>query len=306
MGSLYAFLATDGDGKGETSYEQGTNHCNCAHLPRQEARSIKPPPPVHIENGFGIDGLDHGARTTPRGHQMDELSPVPSPTREIARSTTTTTARRASEHAARRGTFGTVNSEATVQGGRSRRRADRVFARIGDWFGMPDPDTFDDSEFSTGRAADFPTLPGEEQRNPELPQILASYNPPRDSDGHATPNLALRRQRSRGGDSYAGSVVSGLGIERPEDREEAASSSSATAGMNRKGSAAAGPNGTRPSDEGVRPRRDTLEVPAPTYLASPIPRQDPSFSLASGSPGPDDRDQDPSSPAIRISHESVQ
>lgn len=301
MGSLYAFLAADGEGKGETGSEPGTHHCNCAHQPNEDARSIKTPPPAHIENGFGVDGLENGTRTIVRNHQMSVSSAVTSPTREITRTTTTNT-RRTSEHAARRGTFGTANTEATVQG-ESRRRVARAFEIIGDKLGTPAPDTFDDSEFLTGRAADFPTVPAEEQRNPELPQIMASYNPPRDSEGHATPNLALRRQRSRGGESYAGSIVSGLGIQRPEsdeDREVAA------AELNGNDPAAAGPNTRSSADEGARPRRDTLEVPAPTYLASPIPRKESSFSLASGSPGPDDRDQDPSSPAIRISHESVQ
>lgn len=249
-----------------------------------------------------MEGIEHGTRTIVRSHQMSVSSAVPSPIREITRTTTTNT-RRTSEHAARRGTFGTVNTEATIVQGGSRRRVARAFEIIGDKLGTPAPDTFDDSEFLTGRAADFPTVPAEEQRNPELPQIMASYNPPRDSEGHATPNLALRRQRSRGGESYAGSVVSGLGIQRPaseEDREVAAGE------LSRNDPAAAGSKTRSSADEGARPRRDTLEVPAPTYLASPIPRRESSFSLASGSPGPDDRDQDPSSPAIRISHESVQ
>lgn len=226
-------------------------------------------------------------------HQTYESSTMPSPTRQMTRTTT----RRTSGQAARRGTSGTVDTVVTMEGG-SRRRVARAFEIIGDKLGTPAPDTFDDSEFLTGRAADFPTVPAEEQRNPELPQIMASYNPPRDSDGNATPNLALRRQRSRG-ESFTGSMVSGLGIERPAAETAVDEKSHRT-----DTDTAAEHN--RPSAEGTRPRRDTLEVPAITYPQSPIPPKQSSFGLASGAPGADDRDQDPSSPTIRISHESVQ
>ncbi|KAJ4424425.1 hypothetical protein N0V82_000947 [Gnomoniopsis sp. IMI 355080] len=287
MGSLYALLAADGEGKDAMTSEESTHHCNCPHGPSQDAHSIKTPPQAHIEDRSDANGLDHGDRAMGR-RQTNDSGAMPSPTRQVTRTTT----RRTSKQAARRGTIGTVNSATTVEGG-SRRMVARAFEVVGDKLGTPAPDTFDDSEFLTGLAANFPTVPAEEQRNPELPQIMASYNPPRDSDGNATPNLAIRRQRSRG-ESFTGSVVSGLGIER---LAEAATESHRT-------DSGAGHNGS--SAEDTRPRRDTLEVPVPTYPHSPIPPEESSKGMASGSPGPDDRDQDPSSPRIRISHESVQ
>lgn len=288
MGSLYALLAADGEGKDAPTFEKSTHRCGCPHHPSHDAPSIKTPPQAHIEDRFDTNGLDHGGSAMGRRQTYDSGA-MPSPTRQVTRTTT----RRTSDQAARRGTIGTVNTVTTVEGG-SRRRVARAFEVIGDKLGTPAPDTFDDSEFLTGPAANFPTVPAEEQRNPELPQIMASYNPPRDSDGNATPNLAIRRQRSRG-ESFTGSVVSGLGIER---LAEAAAESHQTETV-------VGHHGPLAEDH-TRPRRDTLEVPVPTYPHSPIPPEESSSGMASGSPGPNDRDSDPSSPTIRISHESVQ
>lgn len=291
MGSLYALLAAD-DGKepDETNSTQGTHKCDCPHHPSHDVLSIRTPPQAHVEDDLEMSGIESEPEGGNMGRRQTYESSVvgPSPTRQITRNTTRGTSNHT--HSARRGTFGTVNSVANVDVG-GRRKVARAFELIGDKLGTPAPDAFDDSEFLTGRAADFPTVPAEEQRNPELPQIMASYNPQRDSDGNATANLAVRRQRSRG-ESFTGSMVSGLGIERLAEAE-----------LHRTDTVGAGPS--RPSIEGTaRKRRDTLEVPTPAYLQSPVPRKESSFGLASGSPGPDDRDQDPSSPTIRISHES--
>lgn len=287
MGSLYAFLAADGNGTDETSSEEGVHHCDCPHHPNHDAQSMKPARPTHVENHFQMNGheSEHDDGDLAR-RQTYESGVVPGPTRQMTRTTT----RGTSVHIDRRTTIGTVNTVASGDVG-SRRRVARAFELIGDKLGTPAPDAFDDSEFLTGRAADFPTVPAEEQRNPELPQIMASYNPPRDSEGNATPNLALRKQRSRG-ESFTGSVVSGLGIERLSEAE-----------LHRTDTGA-GPS--RPSTEGTRMRRDTLEVPTPAYLQGPVPRQDAPFGSVLGSSGQDDRDQDPVSPTIRISHESLQ
>ncbi|KAJ4393627.1 hypothetical protein N0V93_002840 [Gnomoniopsis smithogilvyi] len=288
MGSLYALLAADGEGMDESTCAEISHHCNCPHHPNNDGRSVKIPPQAHIEDRNNTNGSNHGGRSMGR-RQTYESSTMPSPTRQMTR---TTTRRTSDQGASPRGTFTTLGTVANAEGG-SRRKVARAFELIGDKLGTPAPDTFDDSEFLTGRAADFPTVPAEEQRNAELPQIMASYNPPRDSEGHATPNLALRKQRSRG-ESFTGSTVSGLGIERLGETATEVHRTDTEAGH------------SRLSGEEKRPRRDTLEVPTPTYLQSPIPPKEPSFGLASGSPGPDDRDQDPSSPTIRISHESVQ
>lgn len=85
----------------------------------------------------------------------------------------------------------------------------KALTGFANYLGTPGHDLFDDSEFKSGKALDFPEIPAEEQRNPDLPQIREQYNQHRaaDNDTH-TP----RRQSSRAG-SVTGSVASGVGIE---------------------------------------------------------------------------------------------
>lgn len=289
LGSLYALLATDGNGSDATISEGSVRHCDCPHHFSSDARSIKTPPQAHVEDNSAMGGLerDPGGGSMARRPTYESGAAGPSPTRQMTHSTT----RGTSDHTGRRGTAGSASH---VVGGvdvGSRRKVARAFELIGEKLGTPAPDAFDDSAFLTGPAADFPTVPAEEQRNPELTQILASYNPPRDSDGNATPNLALRRQRSRAG-SFAGSMVSGLGIERLSEPELYRTDT------------VAGPSS--PSSEAVRVRRDTLEVPTPAFLQSPVPRKDSALGSASGAPVPDATEQNPASPTIRISPESLQ
>lgn len=198
----------------------------------------------------------------------------------------TAAARRRSRQLSQASTRGTMSP---VDGG-GRRKVAGAFEWIGDKLGTPAPDAFDDSAFQTGLAADFPTVPGEEERNPELHKIRASYNPKRDSEGNVTP---LRRRAG----SFAGSVTSGPGVDGALSRasaegEEVAAAAHATDTM-------AGPS-TGPGDR-PRSRRATLEVPKPVYH-SPAPRRESSFTPTRT---PDsiilnDVDRNPSSPSIVV------
>ncbi|KUI69500.1 hypothetical protein VM1G_05327 [Cytospora mali] len=142
---------------------------------------------------------------------------------------------------------GLRRSQTSVTADGNRRKVAGAFEWLGEKLGTPAPDAFDDSEFQTGPAADFPTIPAEAQRNPGLPQIMASYNPPRNSQGHATPNAPLHRQRSGAG-SFTESFRSGLYIGR-----------ASIEGM------------PSPSSHDISPgnkaltRMDTLEVPKPVF-----------------------------------------
>lgn len=287
MGSLYALLAADGNATDANNPEGGTHHCDCPHHPSPDSQSIKTPPQAHPEDALPTgdpESDDNGGR--PRARRLTyESSTGPSPTRQATRSGPY-------DHtgaAARRGTFGTVHSTSSSSGDvGSRRRVARAFELIGDKLGTPAPDAFDDSGFTTGRAADFPTVPAEELRNAELSSIMASYNPPRDSDGNVTTPLRST-PRSRA-ESVSGS---------PVDTAAAAGPSGSGSRLSMEGPAA------------TRVRRDTLEVPTPAYLQSAVvprrsssSRESSSFGSASGSPGLEERDREPTSPAIRISHES--
>lgn len=135
----------------------------------------------------------------------------------------------------------------------NRRKVAGAFEWLGEKLGTPAPDAFDDSEFQNGPAADFPTIPAEAQRNPGLPQIFASYNPHRDSQGNATPNTMLRRQLSGAGSFTESSRMSGMYFERVSTEDLQPTSS------------------LQDKSPIERPlaRRDTLEVPKPVFH-SPI------------------------------------
>lgn len=71
-----------------------------------------------------------------------------------------------------------------------RRQVANALTAIGNYFGSASYEQFDMSEFRRGRATEFPEIPGEQNRNRDLPQIREQYNRP---------------------GSFTGSVASGLG-----------------------------------------------------------------------------------------------
>jgi hypothetical protein len=97
---------------------------------------------------------------------------------------------------------------ATGQDAGNRRRVAMFLIRIGDRLSTAGHNQFDISEFRSGEADNYPEIPGELNRNPELPQIRDRYNLSRDANGNVTPGH--RKQHSRAG-SFTGSVASGLG-----------------------------------------------------------------------------------------------
>jgi hypothetical protein len=145
----------------------------------------------------------------------------------------------------------------TMQDLGGRRRIARTLLRLSDSLGSATPNQFDDSSFKRGPALDYPTLPGEEQRNDKLPGIMNRYNPGRDADGNATPRT---RSHSRA-PSFSGSMNSGLGINldgspspRTHSPRRPTFPTERTSGENVLSRTTSGPNRDRPR------RRATLEV----------------------------------------------
>ncbi|KAF2273746.1 uncharacterized protein EI97DRAFT_382758 [Westerdykella ornata] len=100
-----------------------------------------------------------------------------------------------------------------------------------------------DGDFKQGKARNFPYVPGEHRRNPNLPHIEEIYNPPRDQNGDITPEFGPQRSR-------AGSFISenaGLGLSNVESS----------------------PGPHSPSSPISPTRRLTLEVPSPTFKGHP-------------------------------------
>lgn len=132
----------------------------------------------------------------------------------------------------------------------NRRKVANVLTAIGNYVGTAAEFRLDDSEFKHGKAVDFPEIPGEDQRNPNLPHIREAYNQTRDADGNITPILRPSRAPS-----INGSIISGLDIEGGAGTSEPASPRSPTSQFSTPPA-----NSDRP-----RIRRDTLEVPSQAH-----------------------------------------
>lgn len=164
-----------------------------------------------------------------------------------------------------------------------RLRVAKAFARVAKGVGSAAHELFDDSEFRRGKAVDWPEIPGEAYRSPNLPRIRQIYNPPRDAAGNATPMPGSRsRAASFVGSSSSRVDVASVFTDGEEPTNGARSPSPAPSAMsNRRQRACTMPTqvSTRETGEtgglnnisigdqapNAPPRRrDTLEVPSAT------------------------------------------
>ncbi|ORY12982.1 hypothetical protein BCR34DRAFT_282449 [Clohesyomyces aquaticus] len=125
-------------------------------------------------------------------------------------------------------TISTIRAPETT--GNTRRKINRTLTAISTKLGTAAH--HDVGEFKREGARDFPETPGEELRNPKLRQVRKSYNPQRDADGMVTPDLRGPRSRAS---SFISNGSENEHIERRDTTPEPAR------------------------------RRDTLEVPSPTF-----------------------------------------
>jgi len=157
-----------------------------------------------------------------------------------------------------------------------RRKVAEMLTTVANYLGTAGQGQFDDSEFRDGEASDYPQIPGEEQRNNRLLQIMEQYNPSRDENGNRTP--MSRSQLSR-----AGSIVGAEGriFESITPASPVSPSSPRSVSPRPTYQTALHENGTplqqrdsaseipaHPLDGTERVRRDTLEVP-PRAVLSP-------------------------------------
>ncbi|PGG98380.1 hypothetical protein AJ79_08888 [Helicocarpus griseus UAMH5409] len=151
----------------------------------------------------------------------------------------------------------------------NRRKVARALSKFGIYLSNAAHDRLDNSGFKSGRALDFPEIPGEFRRNRDLPHIRNQYNPYRDAAGNVTPSI--RGRPSRAG-SFTSSIVSGLDLDGPSSRSQSPSGPRQSMTSNDRTSfdthpptspTSGAPKVTRPA------RRDTLEVPAQTHHSSP-------------------------------------
>ena len=176
LGSLYLLLVLDLEAEEEAARkEAGSNasshHCNCStrevHRDRYSASIHSVATPGDQRSVWG--GRKDNSAESPQ--RTIEVSHDEGHHRRVARASTT-------------GTFGTDVG--------NRRRVASVLMAVGNYLGTAAHDRFGGREFQDGIAADFPEIPGEEQRNPGLSRIRRGYNPNRDADGHVTPMVSRR------------------------------------------------------------------------------------------------------------------
>ncbi|KAL9074305.1 MAG: hypothetical protein Q9157_004427 [Trypethelium eluteriae] len=234
LGSLYVLLAGNEDViKAAPNADASMHHCNCSHHHLDDNQSSIP----RNLRTMGSSPNSRDARSL--DGSTDEMTPQHAavlPEMQQA-STRLSTSSSHSIHVVPTQSHQVERIRTVDVGGR--RKVAKALTAMGNFFGNAHRDWFDDSEFKRGKALDFPEIPGEEHRNPDLTQIRDAYNPRRDSAGNATPV-------------------------HPEQRSRASSLNRSVA-SDRRGEGSSTP---------PRVRSDTLEVPAqvhhsPTRYSSP-------------------------------------
>lgn len=231
IGSLYLLLSKGIGGEKEEVAKPNacTHHCNCSKQEVGPRLSTASPPSSDTP----------GAKDTRRSLSNDdramwsELEVMPS-------------SRLAPQQ---------TRASSTADAG-NRRKVTKALSVIGNYLSTASRDQFDDSEFKHSRALDFPEIPGEEHRNPTLPQIRTQYNQWREEENTAP----IRASHSR-----AASIVSESGsvtrATSPTPRRRHAD----TMPTERRSSKLHNTPTSSSTPGGIHQRRATLEVPQPVH-----------------------------------------
>jgi hypothetical protein len=267
LGSLYLLLAAEPEAKKDEATPDASPHpchCNCSMQ----------------QVGTGPSAASSHSVTIPVSASMRQT--LSNDTEETSIEIVPTTSQPAPDHGH------PMKRSWTIDDAGYRRKVANSLTELANYVGTAAPNRFDISEFRRGRAVDFPEIPGEEHRNRALPQIREQYNQTRDADGYITP--VGRESRSRAS-SFNDSIASGRGIggsttprsASPQPPHSSRSPSpvpsltiprrphastfpvlrTSIEQPNSPSSPTAGSSGV-----GLRPRRDTLEVPSPTHRST--------------------------------------
>ncbi|KAK8065067.1 hypothetical protein PG997_011814 [Apiospora hydei] len=187
---------------GDPSVSEGGSVHHCDHCSLRQGGVNNEPRIVSRPDEVFVDSPPRDNRDSHRGRALVHDSPAPhaadsSPEMvDLGRTTSTTphsatqttdlqrtpSNHGASASASEEGGVGGVRSVPTPSDAGGRRKVAQMIGDLGRYMGTPAPDLFDDSEFKRGPAQDWPEIPGEATRNPDLGQIRSQYNQPRDSD----------------------------------------------------------------------------------------------------------------------------
>ncbi|KAI1650927.1 uncharacterized protein F4817DRAFT_213905 [Daldinia loculata] len=322
LGSLYMLLAVDIEAsKKDANLTGPIHHCNCSrhHFndgqppTRPRASSSLHSGDIEVTHCDDITHPEHDSRDSPSiqeingGLFISSSHSVASPSTTHARSTSSNSGRETSTELA------PTESRPSVNDIGNRRKVYNTLLVVSNYLGTASQDRFDDSEFKHGKAIDFPEIPAEDKRNPDLPRVREAYNHYRNEDESAS-------IRPRAG-SFAGSIGSRYSIEGSPARTRAISAPHPPSPVSRSSSPSPSTHGvqhsnTLPVDQSSfdvqsqeassstgqtrgrpRQRRDTLKVPV-VHPSSPRAMQTPSpvasFTTITNNQG---------SPSIVISHD---
>ncbi|KAI0886005.1 uncharacterized protein GGS22DRAFT_159579 [Annulohypoxylon maeteangense] len=316
LGSLYVLLSVDMDAisKGEKP-EPFTHHCNCSHHHFDDRQYPSPHPDTSSSGGSvntesahecSLNHIEHTSRNSPSmqevgngGLFIDSSHPITAPGAARLRSSSSNSRGEASAD---------ITSTANTTDIGHRRRVYRSLLKVSTYLGTANKSQFDDSEFKHGKALDFPEVPAEEQRNPDLPRVREVYNQHREDE-----LAALSNRPSRAG-SFAGSISSRVSIEdytisraisAPHPPSRASSPSPAMRGIRHTSTLPVGQGSSVSTRGRSRQRSNTLTVPEPdnhsrawsTRAVSPVAPASPVSHIEASNV----LDNGPGSPAIVIS-----
>ncbi|KAI0850852.1 hypothetical protein F5Y00DRAFT_268229 [Daldinia vernicosa] len=270
LGSLYMLLAVDIEAtKRGANLSDPIHHFDDGQHPtRPRASSSLHSGGIEITHCDDITHPEHDLRSSPSMQDMNgglfisSSHSVAAPSTAHVRSSSSNSGRETSTEIA------PTESRPSMHDIGNRRKVYNTLLVVSNYLGTASHDRFDDSEFKHGKAIDFPEIPAEDKRNPDLARVREAYNHHRNDDESAS----IRPSRAG---SFAGSPTMTRAISAPHPPSPVSRSSSpspSTRGVQHSNtlpagqssfdvqyqdaSSSAGQTRGRP-----RQRRDTLEVP---------------------------------------------
>ncbi|KAL7896445.1 hypothetical protein HDV63DRAFT_249195 [Trichoderma sp. SZMC 28014] len=219
IGSLYLVLAADVEAAIEESDPHVVQECKCSHQHIEHQSRRESPDTDSSSTDRDIQPLSSGevdsletpdsVHFPPMRHADTGFSSVSHRSLDRMSTMQTGISNDASTIGRHISSGSTVQRTSTVDSG-NRRKVAKMLISVGNALGNKAHTWVDDLERS-GKALDFPEIPGESWKNKDLPKIRQTYNVPRDADGNATP---LPRSRSRAGSHRGTSPLPGLSPSR--------------------------------------------------------------------------------------------
>lgn len=337
VGSLYLLVAADLEElRGEANENASMRHCNCSHHHYQGdeqdlgvqyqmgtdyspssrgARSIHTDVVENLpQDPMGMQEVSagqrppssHSAATPGANHTCPRLSDGGE---ESSSEMVQTTTRITLDHGYQAQRSFTTDFGYGRKDVGNRRKVAKTLTKIGNYLGTAAHDQLE-SEFKHGKALDFPEIPGEEHRNPALPQIRERYNPivtpavndPPSRAGSFINSVASRHSGEyssavtpayNGSPSRAGSFINSVASRHSGEHDSTVTPRAAsprspqslpspllfrstTSHRPHANALPAGQTSFEPrnppssqsagsTEDRIRPRRDTLEVPSPVH-----------------------------------------